>query len=97
MTWIKDDNMWVYCEPIDSPDSSIKLGPIPERIGTGILNGRHILTPVQRLYIGLLKYGRHVLSCAREGNRVYVSTIEYSDRPETQLISYTLEPKDAVE
>jgi hypothetical protein len=96
MTWNKD-LIQIKCETIDVPDEprTLKLGwTISERPGIGIINTRRILTPVQRLYIDLLKRDGHVLSYEREGNKIYIKTIEYSNRPETNLLDYTLEPKD---
>lgn len=88
--------MQVKCEIIDAPDEPITLKQgwtISERPGIGVINPRAFLTPIQRIYIDLLKRGRHVHGCERIGNVVRVKIIYYSDLPETQLIEHVLEPK----
>ena len=99
MTWVKDGSIYVMSEPIDAPSvpRTLKTGwTISEVPGIGIFNPRVLLTPIQRIYIDLLKYGRHVFQCEREGNTVRIKTNLYSNHPETYMSDYKLEPKDAI-
>jgi hypothetical protein len=94
MTWSKSGSIWVRCEPIYPPDepATLKRGwTIKETQGVAIMNARAYHTPLQRLYMHLLKYNRNA-TCLREGNAVRVLISPYNNGPE--IIEILLEPQD---
>jgi len=87
----RDDNITITIIEADKPKRLRPGWTVTETIGMGVLNGALLLTPVQRLYLDILKWGRGVAEITREGNVVHITIAASAAGPFNR---YVLEPQD---